>query len=167
MALRHTNPKGGSGMIRINTRVLIDRPAAEVFDYVADFENAPEWQAGVVKSGKVTEGPIMVGTKFEEDVRIVFRKARTVCMVTDLNTGKSLAFAATSKPVDYQGTFTFEQTPRGTLLTLEANCEMNGAWKLLEPLMSLDAKSGVKKELGRIKKALESRRAATRRAVRA
>ena len=150
-------------MIRINASVGIDRPLEEVFDYILDFENASEWQTGVVKSKKVTEGPVRVGTRFEEDVRIVVKKVRTACMITDVEPGRSVSFVATSAPVDCQGKFVFDRTGAGTRVEINATVQMKGMWKLLGPLFALDARSGARKELGRVKTALEGR--AARRAV--
>ncbi len=146
-------------MVSINTSTVISMPVQEVFEYVANFENAPQWQAGVVKSHKATDGKIRVGTRFDEEVRIVAWKAKTVCMITGLDAGKSFTFALTSGPVDCQGTFTFEHTAVGTLVSIRATAEMKGIWKLLTPLFSMDAKGGARKELVRMKKALESRAA--------
>ena len=150
-------------MIRISASVAIDRPPEEVFDYILDFENAPEWQTGVVKSKRVTEGPVRVGTRFEEDVRMVVRRVRTACVITDVEPGRSVSFVATSAPMDYQGQFVFDHTGKGTRVAVTATIEMKGLWRLLGPLVAMDARGGVRKELGRVKTALEGR--AARRAV--
>ena len=144
-------------MIRIAATVRIDKPIEEVFDYILDFENAAEWQTGVVKSLKVSDGPVGVGTRFEEDVRMVARKVRAVCVISGVEPGESVSFVATSAPIDYQGEFLFERDGAGTQVKIVASAEMKGAWKLLGPLFALDARSGARKELGRIKTALEGR----------
>ena len=50
-------------MISIETRIQIESPAAEVFAFVADQTNAPQWQDGLAEVRRVTDGPIGVGTE--------------------------------------------------------------------------------------------------------
>lgn len=146
-------------MISIKASVAIDRLQDEVFNFVLDFENASEWQSGVVTSKKVTPGPVRVGTRFVEDVRIALKKVSAACVITGIAPGRSISFAATSAPVDYQGEFLFEQAGAGTQVSLIATAELKGLWKILGPLFALDARGGAQKELGRIKAALERRSA--------
>ncbi len=46
--------------IDIRTCLDIDRPAAEVFEFVADQTNAPQWQHGLHEVRRLTPGPIGV-----------------------------------------------------------------------------------------------------------
>jgi hypothetical protein len=146
-------------MIRIKTSVTIARSKDEVFDFVLDFENAPAWQTGVVTSRKVTPGPVRVGTRFDEDVRIVLRQASAACVITGIVPGRSISFTGTSAPVDYQAEFMFEQANEGCRTTLVATAELKGLWKVFSPLFALDARGGAQKELARMKAALEGRHA--------
>ena len=47
----------------MQTRIDIDRPAGEVFDFVADQTNAPRWQHGLHEVRRITPGPVGVGTE--------------------------------------------------------------------------------------------------------
>jgi len=58
----------------------VPRPIDEVFEYLANFSNAAEWDPGVVSGRKLTRGPIGPGTEFEivsrfmgRDVRLLYR----------------------------------------------------------------------------------------------
>ena len=44
--------------------IEIERPAREIFDYLANGENMPEWIGQFKAAQKATEGPIRVGTTF-------------------------------------------------------------------------------------------------------
>ncbi|MDQ3104693.1 MAG: SRPBCC family protein [Actinomycetota bacterium] len=50
-------------MIVVESVVDIDRPATEVFSFVADQTNAPRWQHGLHEVRRLTDGPIGVGTE--------------------------------------------------------------------------------------------------------
>ena len=43
--------------LNIQTRIDIARPAAEVFDFVADQTNAPRWQQGLSEVRRITPPP--------------------------------------------------------------------------------------------------------------
>jgi hypothetical protein len=46
--------------------VTIQRPAEEVFAFLADFENIPAWNHAIVETKKITPGPVGVGTIYRQ-----------------------------------------------------------------------------------------------------
>ena len=52
-------------MIDVTTSVEIERPVREVFAFVADQTNAPQWQTGLHEVRRLTDGPIGVGSEHE------------------------------------------------------------------------------------------------------
>lgn len=50
-------------MIDVETKLSVDRPAGEVFAFVSDQTNAPEWQKGLLDVQRTTPGPIGVGSE--------------------------------------------------------------------------------------------------------
>ena len=51
------------------TTVLIDRPAEEVFAFLADGENDPKFSPRVLRIAKTTDGPPGVGTVYASTVK--------------------------------------------------------------------------------------------------
>jgi hypothetical protein len=51
-------------MVEVQGEIVIDRPPEEVFDFVADEENEPQYNPQMRLARKMTEGPIGVGTSF-------------------------------------------------------------------------------------------------------
>ena len=49
-------------MARVSGEILINRPVEQVFDYAADQRNEPIYNPRMLRSEKVTDGPIGVGT---------------------------------------------------------------------------------------------------------
>jgi hypothetical protein len=143
-------------MINFSGSILINRTPQEVSDFVADLENAPKWQGGVVQSNRLDEGLIREGSRFHERVRIGLWRVDALCTVTAYTPGKKMAFKASSKPMDYQGAFTFDREDGGTRVTIAGSGQMKRLWKLFEPMVKMDAKQSVKKELNALKKVLES-----------
>ena len=54
----------GFAMARITGQTVIARPVEVVFDCVADQRNEPKYNPRMVRSEKLTDGPIGVGMRF-------------------------------------------------------------------------------------------------------
>jgi hypothetical protein len=52
--------------MRFENTITIRRPPAEVFAYLADFENVPTWNYAIVETKKLSQGPVGVGTKYRQ-----------------------------------------------------------------------------------------------------
>ena len=64
-------------MIDLETTVEITRPVDEVFAFVADQTNAPQWQNGLREVRRLTEGPIGAGSQYEFVRRFAGREIAT------------------------------------------------------------------------------------------
>jgi dehydrogenase/reductase SDR family protein 12 len=51
--------------IQLREQFLVNRPLADVFNYLSDFSTIAEWDASVVSCQKISDGAIGVGTKFD------------------------------------------------------------------------------------------------------
>jgi uncharacterized protein YndB with AHSA1/START domain len=49
--------------------VTIQRPAGQVFAFLADFENIPRWNYAIEDTSKISAGPVGVGTRYCRPVR--------------------------------------------------------------------------------------------------
>ena len=63
--------------MRVEESIEINRPLQEVFDYVSDVGNFPEWMAHVLEVRKDTAGPPQQGDKFTVAIRSVGRRFET------------------------------------------------------------------------------------------
>ena len=52
-------------MPKVSKSVIVQRPPAEVFDYLADFGNTAEWDPGVAKAAKTSAGDVGLGSTFD------------------------------------------------------------------------------------------------------
>ena len=53
-------------MATFENTVTIRRPIEEVFGFLADFENVPKWNYAIVETHKVSQGPVGVGTIYQQ-----------------------------------------------------------------------------------------------------
>ena len=58
--------------MRLRKEIEVGRSVADVFDYVADFSNAAEWDPGIAEATKVTDGQVRMGSEFDV-VALFFR----------------------------------------------------------------------------------------------
>jgi uncharacterized protein YndB with AHSA1/START domain len=60
-------------MTRFQQSVVINRPPEQVFAFVSDLENDPQWTPGAVMR-RTSEGPLGVGTTFQQHDRFMGRR---------------------------------------------------------------------------------------------
>ena len=78
-------------MTRITGEIVIDAPADVVFDFVADQRNEPAYNPHMVRSAKVTPGPVGKGTQFRSAVRSGSRVAEMAIEYTGFQRPSRLA----------------------------------------------------------------------------
>ena len=61
-------------MTVISNSVEIRCTPEEAFDYLSDHRNELEWNPGIESIGKLTDGPVGLGTKYLRSVRDFARK---------------------------------------------------------------------------------------------
>jgi uncharacterized membrane protein len=141
-------------MIQLNDSITISRSPGDVFAFLADLNNIPKWQAEVVTSKVITTGPTKVGTRFTEKVKMGPMRATANCEVTEFSPDRMMAFKAISPLINYEGRILVDPWEKGARLTLAGTVEPKGLWRLLQPIMMGEFKSGIKKELAAIKEIL-------------
>lgn len=142
-------------MIKLQESIQIGKPQSLVFGVVSDISKIPQWQSEVVKSTAVTPGPMKMGTKFDEVVKIGPFKVTTHCEVTKYEPQKLITFTAKSSPSEYGAQFTVEPEGQSCRATVDGTANLRGIWKIMEPLMASDVKKGIKKEMADLKKLCE------------
>ena len=63
--------------MRVEESIEINRPVQEVFNYVSDVANYPEWMANALEVLKDTEGPPQHRDKFTVAIKSVGRRFET------------------------------------------------------------------------------------------
>lgn len=142
-------------MLTVTDSTIVSKSSAQIYAFLVDLRNIPKWQAEVVTSNVITDGPTRKGTRFTEDVRMGPMRTSAQCEITDLVPDRMMAFSASSPSIDYHGKITIEPAREGTRLTITAEARPKRLWKLLQPFMSGDMKRGIRNELAQIKSIVE------------
>ena len=123
-------------MAKIEGEITIARPVEEVFDYVADQTNEPQYNPEMVRAVKETAGPIGKGTRFRSAVRSAGRTADMVIENTSYDRPRLLASTTTMKQMDIEYTLKFEAVPEGTLMRWSGQVRPKGGLRLMAPLVT-------------------------------
>jgi uncharacterized membrane protein len=91
--------KGAIEMIRLEKSVVINRPLGEVFEYVANFEDYPQWATEVVEAKKTSEGPLGVGTTYTHFVQVLGQRIESGYEVTEYEPNRKVSMKSTSGPI--------------------------------------------------------------------
>jgi hypothetical protein len=113
---------------------VVYRPTTEVFDYVADLRNEPEWTPDASNIVKHTDGEVGEGTVFEEDFR---RVGHYITTVDVYEPASQLGFDARNPRTDARVRFTFApKSPNETQIDCTVQLTMKGPMRVLEPLLA-------------------------------
>ncbi|AWZ06309.1 MULTISPECIES: SRPBCC family protein [unclassified Streptomyces] len=94
--------------------VEIDRPAEEVFAYLADGRNDPEFSPRVQRITRIPDGPTAVGTVFRSTVKDAGMKTGREFAITVLDAPRQIRWAEMSKNlVTAEGGYDLEELPGG------------------------------------------------------
>lgn len=144
-------------MIRLAGSIEIAAPPEQVFDFLADLENAARWQSGVFDAHLITDPPLRVGSRFQESFTMKRRRFDAVCEMTSMDRPQAFAFRTVgSGTMSYEGAFNLVPTETGTSLGYTTSASLRGYLRFLEPLMRREALSESEAELERIRQAVES-----------
>jgi Polyketide cyclase / dehydrase and lipid transport len=123
-------------MAHITGQILIDRPVAEVFDFVADERNEPRYNPQMVRAEKTSPGPVGPGSTFRARAVNMGRPVEMVIETTAYDRPRRLASSTTLSSMTIDGTLTFEPQSEGTLMRWHWDVRPRGVLKLLSPIVA-------------------------------
>jgi uncharacterized membrane protein len=140
--------------------VTIQRPAGEVFAFLADFGNIPMWNYAIDETHKTSAGPVGVETRYRQTRSIPGRSVEDF-EVTVFEPASRLAIQGQIGP--FQATISYQLEAAAGVTKLVNNVELNPPQampRLLALLATSRIKAAVAQNLGKLKLLLESNRPA-------
>jgi uncharacterized protein YndB with AHSA1/START domain len=122
-------------MINVEDSIIIKRPVAEVFTFIADQTNAPQWQEGLLQVRHTTGETLGVGTKHTAARKFLGRRLELTNEYTKYEPNKQISFTGSSGPLCFETSYFTEPTADGTKLTCQMQMEQGGLFALAELLM--------------------------------
>jgi len=144
-------------MIKFETEQTIERSADDVWTYAADIVRHPEWM-GVMNARIVQGTGIEVGARAIEQMKMGPRTIDVEFTVAESIPAKRLRWTVAGR-TPLAGDVTLDLgaiSADRTRAVWSGSIGMKGLWRLLEPLMAGEVKSGEAAELQRLKANLEA-----------
>ncbi|MFL5944750.1 MAG: SRPBCC family protein [Gaiellaceae bacterium] len=137
--------------MRFDLEVTIDRPVADVFAYVSDVRNLPQWQQSADAAEWIEEGK-----RFSERRSFLGRTAQLELEVTAREENRRFDVRSVSGPVRFEIRHSFADAGDGTRLSVTADAKITGALRLPARMAQGQAERQFKSDLQRLKKILET-----------
>jgi uncharacterized membrane protein len=144
-------------MVRIEQRVVIDRPIEEVFSFMTDFANITRWETGILEAGQVTPGPLGLGARGHDVRKFMGKRAETVYEVTEYAPPGRFAVRSLSGPTPVEASYAFESAEGGTRVLSVADLGIGGLMKIASPLLGRMINRQHAQDLRKLKAVLEDR----------
>jgi uncharacterized protein YndB with AHSA1/START domain len=129
----------------VEGEIVIKRPIEEVFDFVADERNEPQYNPRMSVAEKVTDGPVGIGTKFHSVMSSRGGPAEMTIEFTQFDRPHRIVETIqVSNVMVIDGELRFEPVTEGTKMTWLWELHPRGVYKLLGPIIR---RTGERQEL--------------------
>jgi len=142
-------------MINLDFGVLVDHPMKDVFAFVSNPNNMSQWNSAVVSLQQSTPGAVGVGTKFKTVGEMMGRRIEGEMQVIAYEPDTKCGFQLQAGPMQVTLTLAFKTVGTGTKISLNAQGNPGGIFKLAEGVMAGQIKSMMEGNLARLKTVLE------------
>ena len=143
--------------VKADHTVVIERPREEVFEYLTNVDNLPEWQSSVLEARKTTEGPVGTGTSFTEVRKFLGRRLESRLEVTEYEPPERFVLRVVEGPVPFDVRHTLRSANGGTALEVSIEGDPGGFFKVAAPLVAMQGKRQLESDFGAMKTLLEAR----------
>jgi len=143
-------------MADIEGDIVIARPVAEVFDFVADERNEPRYNPRMLRVEQVSPEPLGAGTRFRAEVARGRGVSSITIEFTAFERHRRLASRSELSVMDVEGALTFEPVPAGTRLRWCWRVSPRGLLRFVKPLMVWIGRRQEQAVWGDLKRLLET-----------
>lgn len=139
----------------MSATTVINRPVADVFDYVMEVPHDAEWRTGVVEAAFTSDEPIGVGTTGFDRVEANGREMVATWTVFEHEPGALARWTLDSGPIKGTGGYICAAEPTGTRFTLEAHVKPTGWYRMLGPVFGMIGRRQNQADVQKLKGILE------------
>lgn len=141
-------------VLTYQSSVTIERPPDAVFPYFVEPAKQALWSD--VQMRRLTDGPFGAGTRMEVTFGMGPLKARIGLEITRVEQDRGMAWTSFSGPIRWAGEYRLEPSGAATVVSQQGTLAFSGLWRLLEPVVGAEIRSGEEKELEKLKAVVES-----------
>ena len=143
-----------AGSMKFTNTITINRQPDEVFAFLAHFENVPRWNYAITETGKITGGPVGVGSRYRQ-TRTLPTRSEEAFEVTEFEPFRTLSIEGALGPFEGEIRYLLEPVGSATVLTNTMTLQPSGPLRLVAPLATSRVKAAVAKNLNTLKQILE------------
>jgi uncharacterized membrane protein len=143
-------------MAKVEESVVIKRPAEQVYNFVTDLKNLPQWEPAITEVEQTSAGELGVGTTYRGVNKMMGMKMKWTSIVNKCEPNKkwSETIISGSSRIDEQ--LSFDAADGSTKFTLAYDMKAGGILKLLSPLIVSTTRKQLRENLGTLKRMLEA-----------
>lgn len=142
-------------MISLQKSMFVDRPVEDVFAFVTDPANDPQWRNNVEISEITSEGPLGVGSTIRYISKFLGRELDFTAEVTVYEPPRQICFTSAAGPLAFDVRNTTEEQDGGTLISFTGEMEVGGFFSMAEGMVAKQFEGQVDEEWDRLKALLE------------
>jgi len=144
-------------MLEVRANVDIDRPATDVFVYIADMSNNPAWPKGMQGWRWTSDPPLRLGSTYGQVARFLGREIVSSFEVTEFVDGERIRIESTSGSMPLDITRSVVARGDGACsVSAIVRGDASGIFSLAEPLMRKMVGRSVDGDYERLKAQLEA-----------
>jgi uncharacterized protein YndB with AHSA1/START domain len=132
---------------------VIERPAEEIFDLLADIRRNPEWGPAFEGGEKLTAGPVGLDTVFRTSLRGM---GELQIRITRYERPQRIWFTTSAKAAEIRHNFVLMPGGGGTHIEQEIDVRARGVLRMVAPLMALMLRRSIQSNTAALKAFLES-----------
>ncbi len=134
----------------------VDRPADEVFAFIADAENDPQWRTAVIETRWLDPGPTKPGRRDERTSKVMGRRYTVIAEVVDWDPPHHVSWSTTAGAADVTTRCRVEPDGDGAIVTIESGGEFSGVWRMFTPLAAVMLRRQSNGDIERLKSNLDA-----------
>jgi len=142
-------------MITHEVTIHLDKPVEQVFAFLMDTTQLTTWQTNLIKIDKITEGPLRMGSRFQEVRRLGRRESEIQGEIIAFEPNKRFETRTLTKP---QVTVSYFLEPEngGTRVKHRFVMLTSGFMRLLEPMIAKSIREDNELDFNNLKRVLGS-----------
>ena len=141
--------------MRVETTIIINRPAEEVMEFLIEVENLPTWTKNIVEARQTSQGPVGLGSTCRVVSEVMNHRLTHEFAVTEFRPGR---YAAQSAGNSFPMSLTYEIEPfeEGCRLHSVSEITLTGLMALAASAMGVTAQARFESDHRNLKRILES-----------
>ena len=144
-------------MATFEIKLVINRPIEEVFEFISNPENLPRWRASALQVTKLSpDQPLGVGSLYRSRYSFLGRAFEATIEIIARQSASHYAGRIIEGPFPLETRYTLEPDASQTRLSMIAEGEPGGFFKLAEPLVISMAKRSFEADFQNLKELLEA-----------